>query len=93
VSGPAFRRYLQKPDVTRTTVRISPNPVALAKRVTISVTVTDTSTPATIVQGRVAFTDKLRILHLGGASVAVVFLGEGQRCSGLYTRKLNLGRW
>ncbi len=61
-------------DATRTTVRVSPNPVKVGLEVTISVTVSDTLTPATIPQGGVAFTDSAggQVVSLnGGAAVAL----------------------
>jgi hypothetical protein len=44
-------------DVTRTSVRVSPNPVGSGSSTTVTVTVADTSNPAIVPQGGVTFTD------------------------------------
>jgi hypothetical protein len=46
-------------DTTRTTIRVSPNPVKAGLGVTMIVTVSDTFSPATIPQGGVTFTDSV----------------------------------
>jgi streptogramin lyase len=59
-------------DATRTTIRVSPNPVKAGLGVTMIVTVSDTFSPATIAQGGVTFTDSVggRVVSLdGGAAV------------------------
>ena len=59
-------------DATRTTIRVSPNPVKAGLGVTMIVTVSDTFSPATIAQGGVTFTDSVggQVVALdGGAAV------------------------
>jgi streptogramin lyase len=65
-------------DTTRTTMRVTPNPVVLGRGVTMTVTVTDTSTPATVVQGGVTFTDSVggQVVSLNGG--AAVLLSGGK---------------
>jgi sugar lactone lactonase YvrE len=61
-------------DATRTTMRVSPNPVTVNLGVTIIVTVTDTYNPAVIDQGDVTLTDTVgsQVVSLnGGAPVAL----------------------
>jgi streptogramin lyase len=59
-------------DATRTTIRVSPNPIKAGLGVTIIVTVSDTFSPATIAQGTVTLTDSAggHVVSLdGGAAV------------------------
>ena len=59
-------------DATRTTLRVSPNPVAVGFEITITATVEDTTTAATVPNGSVAFTDSVggTVVSLnGGAAV------------------------
>jgi streptogramin lyase len=56
-------------DATRTTMRVSPNPVKLGLGVTIIVTVTDTVNPSTLAQGAVTLTDSVSGPLNGGAAV------------------------
>lgn len=65
-------------DATRTTMRVSPNPVAVGLGVTITATVLDTTTAATVPTGSVTFTDSV-----GGVLVSLnggvpVPLSEGK---------------
>jgi large repetitive protein len=65
-------------DATRTTVRVSPNPVQDGLGVTIIVTVTDTSTPATIPHGSVTVTDIVggQTVTLNGGPALTLSNGE-----------------
>jgi hypothetical protein len=65
-------------DATRTTMRVSPNPVEVGLGVTVIATVSDTSTPAAIAQGEVTFTDSLggQVVSLNGS--AAVALSNGK---------------
>ena len=56
-------------DATRTTMRVSPNPVKLGLGVTVIVTVTDTVNPSTLAQGAVTLTDSVSGPLNGGAAV------------------------
>jgi sugar lactone lactonase YvrE len=58
-------------DATRTSMRVSPNPVKLGRGVTVIVTVTDTVTPSTLAQGAVTLTDSVSGPLNGGAAVAL----------------------
>jgi sugar lactone lactonase YvrE len=61
-------------DTTRTTMRVSPSPVKAGLGVTMTVTVSDTFSPATIAQGGVTFTDSVggqAVSLNGGAAVAL----------------------
>jgi hypothetical protein len=61
-------------DATRTTMRVSPDPVTAGLGVTVIVTVTDTTNAATIPQGTVTVTDSVggQVVSLnGGAAVAL----------------------
>jgi streptogramin lyase len=65
-------------DTTRTTMRVSPNPVQVGLGVTITVTVVDTDNASTIPQGGISLTDTVggQVIPLnGGADVA---LSSGQ---------------
>jgi sugar lactone lactonase YvrE len=53
-------------DATRTTVRVGPNPVTVGLGVTMIVTVTDTTSPATVAQGQFTVTDSV------GGKVSVI---------------------
>jgi len=61
-------------DTTRTTMRVSPNPVQVGLGVTITVTVVDTDNASTIPQGGISLTDTVggQVIPLnGGADVAL----------------------
>jgi sugar lactone lactonase YvrE len=58
-------------DATRTTMRVSPNPVKLGLGVTVVATVTDTVNPSTLAQGAVTLTDSVSGPLNGGAAVAL----------------------
>jgi streptogramin lyase len=65
-------------DVTRTTMRITPGPIGLGRHVTITVTVADTTTPATMPPGQVTLTFTNSAGQLAGAGRVVVSLSSGE---------------
>jgi sugar lactone lactonase YvrE len=81
VTGPGYARQTialggtgLTSDATRTTLRVTPNPVAAGLGITITATVADTTTAATVPNGSVAFTDSVAgtVVSLnGGAEVAL----------------------